>query len=149
MDPLERFDEYANAFEDAFKSDDWSVVEPFFIEDAVYEISGTPPFGGRHEGRDAILEYMQRSVDSFDRRFDEREIEIIDGPHLMDDAVWMQWRVTYTVADAPDLVLEGEERVEFEGGQIRLLEDTYPDGASEPVLAYFEEHADKLNPVGG
>ena len=39
---LERFGQYAAAFEQAFESDDWSVLEPYFTEDAVYESSASP-----------------------------------------------------------------------------------------------------------
>ena len=42
MDPLARFSEYAAAFEEAVRTDDWSGVEPFFTEDAVYEVTGSP-----------------------------------------------------------------------------------------------------------
>ena len=47
---IPRFGAYAAAFEKAFENDDWSVVEPFFHEDAVYEVALPPPFG--EEGPD-------------------------------------------------------------------------------------------------
>ena len=40
MGEIERFGEYAAAFEVAFEKDDWSVLEPFFTENAVYETFG-------------------------------------------------------------------------------------------------------------
>jgi hypothetical protein len=147
MGHIERFQAYAAAFEEAFKSDDWSVVEPYFTEDAVYEIFGGEPFAGRYEGRDAILAYMKQSLDGFDRRFESRELDPLEGPSLKDGAVWMRWRVTYRVADAPPLVIEGEETAEFEGDRIRRLEDQMPADTSA-TLSFFEEHGDKLEPAG-
>ena len=43
MDSLTRFGQYAKAFEEVFVNDDWTHLEPFFTEDAVYEIPGGPP----------------------------------------------------------------------------------------------------------
>jgi hypothetical protein len=40
------FGVYAAAFEEAYVSDDWSMVEPFFTEDATYQINLDPPMGG-------------------------------------------------------------------------------------------------------
>jgi hypothetical protein len=147
MGQIERFQAYAAAFEEAFKNDDWSVVEPYFTEDAVYEIFGGEPFAGRHEGRDAILAYMKQSLDGFDRRFESRALDTLEGPSLKDGAVWMRWRVTYRVADAPPLVVEGEETATFEGDRIRRLEDQMPADASA-TQRFFEEHGDKLESAG-
>ena len=43
MSALARFQQYAEAFEEVFESDDWSHLEPYFTEDAVYEIHAAPP----------------------------------------------------------------------------------------------------------
>ena len=74
MSHLERFAAYAAAFEKAYASDDWSLVEPFFTEDAVYEVPLDPPIGGRFEGRPAILAYFKDVTARFDRHFASREI---------------------------------------------------------------------------
>ena len=95
MDPIQRFAEYAGAFEKAFVSDDWAIVEPFFTEDAEYETLSSPPFGGRIVGRDAVMTQFKNVLDGFDRRFDERNLELVEGPALRDGAVWIRWRVTY------------------------------------------------------
>ena len=105
MDPIKRFLEYAAAFESVYKDDDWSLLEPYFTEDAVYEITGGPPFEGRHEGRDAVFAGLEQAVNSFDRRFDSRELEVLEGPELRDGAVWLRWRATYRVEGAPELRL--------------------------------------------
>jgi hypothetical protein len=147
MNPVERFNAYAAAFEVVFEKDDWSVLEPFFTEDAVYELFGGPPFEGRHDGRKAVFANLKQSLDSFDRRFDSRELEVLEGPLERDGAVWMRWRVTYRVADAPPLVIDGEETAEFDGDRIRRLEDDFAEGTAAAALSWMGEHGAKLRPA--
>ena len=149
MDLVQCFERYAADFEEAFANDRWTAVSEHFAADAVYEIIGGPPMGGLHEGREAVLAHLKRSVDSFDRAFDSRDLEVLEGPELRDGVVWLSWRARYAVAGAPDLVIEGEEKVRFDGDRIVRLEDRYPDGAGAQLLKYMGEHGAKLHPVAG
>lgn len=144
MDPLERFGAYAAAFESFYDSDDLAILEPFFTEDAVYEISGGPPFAGRHQGRDAVLAYLKRSVDGFDRRFASRELELLGGPELRKGAVWLRWRANYRSPGLPELSIDGEETVEFEGDRIRVLRDDFALQASAIVAHWFDHYGGEL-----
>jgi hypothetical protein len=147
MSQLESFARYADDFEKAFETEDWSIVEPHFEPDAVYEIIGEPPLAGLHQGRAAVMAHLQNSVDTFDRSFDSRTLDILEGPEERDSGVWLRWRATYGVAGAPDFVMEGEEAVWFEGDRITRLEDRYPEGVGAAVLGYMGEHGAKLHPV--
>jgi hypothetical protein len=145
MDAIDVFARYAMAFEEACGSDDWSTVSSFFTDDAVYETFAGPPFGGRHEGRSAVIEHLKESVDGFDRRFDTREPpELLAGPELRDGAVWIRWRVIYRLAGAPPLALEGEETAVFDGDRICRLEDRFEDEMSAAVIEWMDAHGDKL-----
>jgi hypothetical protein len=144
MSKIKRFAEYAAAFEEAFVSDDWSVVEPFFTEDAVYEVELDPPMGGRFEGRDAILAYFKFILDRYDRRFQSRSIAVLDGPKEDGDSVWIRGSATYRSAGVPEFVLELEETVTFDGDRISRLEDAYEPSAKEAVASYLKEHGPKL-----
>jgi len=84
-------------------------------------------------------------VDNFDRRFDSRGLELLEGPEVRDAAVWFRWRGTYTVADAPDFVMEGEETATFAGDRIKHLQDRMADGTAENALAYMGAHGAKLS----
>src|SRR6185295_9414185 len=121
MDPIARFVGYAAAFEESYASDDWSKLDPFFTEDAVYQPLAA--FGGPIEGREKLKAAFKSMVDSFDRRFASRAVEVLEGPKLRDGAVWFRWLATYTLAGAPPLRMVGEEIVQFEGERIRQLED--------------------------
>jgi len=144
MSILERFNAYAEAFEVAYESDDFSILEPFFTEGAVYETLADPPLGGRQEGRDAIFAYMKISVAGFDRRFEKRELVVLEGPEVRGNEVWMKWCANYQSEGLPPLALEGEETATFEGDRICRLEDRWSSEAGKTVIEYMEAHGDSL-----
>lgn len=137
-----RFLSYATVFEEAYVSDKWSPVEPFFTEDAVYQPLSV--FGRRVEGRTAIVAAMQQMVDAFDRRFASRRVDLLEGPVERDDTVWLRWAATYTLPGAPALRMVGEESAEFVGGCIHRLEDRMTEDEARRVAAYLDQHGSKL-----
>ena len=126
MDPLARFLEYAAAFEEAVRTDDWSALEPFFTENAVYEVTGSPTFEVRHEGRDAVFAGLKSSLDALDRRFESRTVEMLEGPLERGGAVWMKWRAGYSGPGVPELCIDGRKTAFFEGDRIQRLVDDIP-----------------------
>jgi len=140
MSALAHFAAYAAAFEEAYRTDDWTQVRPFFREDAVYVVGLDPPMGGRFEGRDAILAYFKRILDAFDRRFESREIGALEGPTVDGDTVWLRGHATYRAAGVPELVLVLEETVRFDGDRIAYLEDAYEPTVIETSRAYLDAH---------
>ena len=148
MSNIPRFAEYAGAFEKAYASDDWSLVEPYFHEDAVYEVNAAPPFGGRFEGRDAILAYFQEIVNRLDRRFASREIEGMEGPRETDDSVWLKGAAIYRAEGVPDLRLVLEETARFDGDRIAALADRYEPEMLREFEAYVAAHGERLGIEG-
>jgi len=144
MSRIPRFAEYAAAFEKAYASDDWSLVEPFFTEDAVYEVLLAPPMGGRFGGRRAILAYFQSVLDGFDRRFASREVGLLEGPRESADSVWLRGRAVYRADGVPELAFELEETAWFQGDRIRRLEDRYDAATREALERYLAAHGAKL-----
>ena len=144
MSKTAQFGAYAAAFEKAFVSDDWSLVEPFFTEDAIYEVGLDPPMGGRFEGRPAILAYFKDILDRFDRRFESRKIALLDGPKEDGESVWIRGSATYLAEGVPDFVLELEETVYFEGDRIRRLEDEYEATMKQRISVFLKEHSKEL-----
>jgi hypothetical protein len=147
MDLMQRFDEYAAAFERVYLSDEWSQLEAFFTEDAVYEVHGGPPFGARAEGRKALIAHLRSTVDAFDRRFPSRRLQLLEGPSLEGDRVWLRWRVSYSGPGIPELVLDGEERAHFAGDRIRLLEDRFPPEAGPITEMWFRSFERLIAPT--
>ncbi len=144
MSLVQRFGEYAAAFEKAFETEDWSLIEPYFTEDAVYETLADPPFGGRQEGRRTVVDFLKRSVDGFDRKFGSRELETLEGPEERDGAVWLRWRATYRTEGLPDLAMDGEETAFYEGDLISRLEDRFTSESTKRTTEYLATHGAKL-----
>jgi len=147
MSNIDRYAAYAAAFEEAYASDNWSKLEPFFTEDAVYEFIAPAPFGGKYEGRTAVLAQFKNSVNGLDRRFNSRTIEVLGGPSEKDGGVWVRWAGVYTLTDAPDFRIEGEERAVFAGDRIRRLTDSITDAEAGRAGTYFAQYGAKLKPM--
>jgi hypothetical protein len=136
---------YASDFEKTFADDDWSRLAPYFHEDAVYEVSNVF-FACEVKGPEAIFKALRKSIDSFDRRMDDRTIDVLSGPETSGDEIRLGWAVTYAKAGAPDFVLRGESIARFEGDRIIHLRDRYPDGHNEEIEAWIHDHAPDLDP---
>jgi hypothetical protein len=142
---IERFKEYAVAFERAYETDDWSVLEPLFTDDATYEIPGGPPFGKKFEGRDSILAGFRVDVNSFDRKFDVRIAEFVKPIYEEGGVVHGSWRATYRKAGVPDLVFEGEEQACFRGDQMYRLVSVIDEAQEQVILDWISAHAGSIS----
>ena len=134
MSILDRYQAYADAFEESFEDDDWTRIEPYFTENAVYE-------GGPDEavGRDAVLEKLKGGVDSFDRNMDSRTPDF-ETPTVDGNTLRMKWAVTYTKAGAPDLVISGVEFATFDGDRIERLRDDFDAEAQKTMGEWMAAH---------
>lgn len=140
MSLVQRFEAYAAAFEETFADDDWSRLEPYFTEDAVYDIQGEDPFQARVEGRAEVLSHLKESLNGFDRLFDKRELELRSGPRADGDTVEILWKATYGKNGCPDLTIQGSERASYQGDRIVLLKDTFDPGSAKAVGEYMAAH---------
>ena len=147
MSLVDRFGEYAATFEEVYERNDWSLLDEYFTENAVYETFGGPPFGAVLEGRETIFSQLEKTLDTFDRRFESRDLQILDGPNERDGGVWIRWRVVYRAGTAPPLVMEGEETAYFEGNRIRRLEDRFTGESAKEAVRWLEEHGSHMKPA--
>lgn len=137
MSIVDRYRAYANAFEESYADDDWSRLEAYFTEDAVYE--GDPDA----RGRDAVLAKLRGGVDNFDRRMDSRTPDF-QTPTVDGNTLTMNWTVRYTKAGAPDLAISGVETAVFEGDRIALLRDTFDPEAEKGMGQWMAAHGASL-----
>lgn len=144
---LERFLGYARAFEQAFWSDDWTLLAPHWREDGVHLVHGAPPLGADDRGAAAAIAGLRASVHAIDRRFDVRIPEIVAGPCTREGGVWMRFGLTLRRAGLPELRFEGDHWTRYEDGRIALVEETVEPGAGERVAAYLLEHDARLKPA--
>jgi hypothetical protein len=138
MGLADRYREYAQAFEDAYADDDWSRLEAYFTEDAVYDGGEGPDAVVR--GRGPLLERLKAGVDAFDRRFDTRQLRFVDGPKEDSGRVRVKWEFECTKSGLPALVICGAETAEFEGDRIKLLRDEFDAEARAVLEAWTSRH---------
>jgi ketosteroid isomerase-like protein len=123
MSNLPTFMAYAAAFEQTYADDNWQRLEPFFAEDATYEVSGIPGGGVMH-GRDQIFRGIKKSLDGFDRRMTSRQIVPTAPPTETGNRVTLQGLVRYVRDGAPG-EMHATIVVEFTDGKISRMHDTF------------------------
>lgn len=139
---IDRYREYAAAFEATYIDDDWSRLEPYFAKDVTFRSYYTADI--KVTGREAVVEQLRADVEAFDRRFDERHLEFVGEPRQEGNRVVLQWQMTYVKARAPDLVLLGTETATFSGDLIVLLEGAYAPETFGEFGAWLEKYGEFL-----
>jgi hypothetical protein len=139
MSVLELFLAYEADFEKTIADDRWSRLERYFTENAVYQTYGK--HGRRTRGRAAIFERLRRELDALDRRCKWRRVVTTSGPEVDENRVLRNWVVTFHIDGAADLMIEGSERVTYDGDRISVLEEEPSETAERHLLAWM-----KLNP---
>jgi hypothetical protein len=137
MSIADRYQAYADAFEESYADDDWSRIEQYFTEDAVYE--GDPAA----KGREAVLGKLKGGVDAFDRRMDSRTPDF-QTPSIEGNSLTMNWQVTYTKKGCPDLVISGTETAVFDGDRIKSLRDDFNPEAQKGMEKWMAAHGAAL-----
>ncbi|MDJ0851724.1 MAG: nuclear transport factor 2 family protein [Myxococcota bacterium] len=141
MKTLDRYNEYFEAFEVAYDTDDWSGVEPFFTEDAVYEVTGSAALTGSTSGRDAVMARFKAGLDNLDRKFPiKRRIEVLDGVQEREGYVKIPGRVHYEIPGAPTLHLYMDEEAWFRGDRIERLVDTIPEEEAAKMAKHIAQY---------
>ncbi len=142
MDIAARYQAYAQAFEESYDDDDFSRLEPYFTEDAVYRFA--PGEDGQVQGRDAVLARLKGGVDAFDRRMDHRRLDFEGDPSVDGDTTTARWKGVYTKAGLPDLVISGVEHATFVGDRIAVLADDFDPEAQKGLEEWMQAHGAKL-----
>lgn len=143
MSIVEQFESFAADFEICVSDDDWARLEKYFVENATYQnVGGPDPI---ITGRAAILDFLKNNVESTDRRFDSRNLVALTPPTATGNRLSRKWRCTYKLADAPDLVIEGEARYEFEGELIRTIEEELTPESMQNYFQWMEEYGSVLH----
>jgi len=136
MTIVNRYLTYAEAFERTVRDDQWTRIEPYFTEGAVYE--GEPDA----VGRDAVIRKLKGGLDGFDRTMDSRSLRF-ETPTVDGDTLSVRWSATYTKAGCPDLVLSGIEEATFEQDRIARLRDIFDPAAQKAMSEWMSAHGSK------
>jgi len=139
MTNLNRFLAYAAAFENTYADDDWSRLEPFFADDAVYTVTGLPS-SCEIRGRDNILRGIRRSVDGFDRRMDSRAIVASGMPVDPGHTVTLTGFVRYRRGASPPVELQATIVAELAGERIVRMHDHFT--LDPTAIAWLQQNRD-------
>ena len=145
MDNLTRFMAYAADFEKTYADDDWSRLHQYFADDAVYEVK-SDVFGCSLKGPDAIFKGIKKSLDNFDRKFDERGIDVTGGPHVDGDRLSADWTVTYRKAGKTPYPLRGHTDAYYRDGKIVRLVDSFDAKVGPEAEAWMRQNGMTLDP---
>ena len=138
MSITDRYQAYVDAFEATYEDDEWSRIEGYFTENAVYEAGPEDAVG-----RDAVMAKLKGSINGMDRQMDSRTPNF-QAPEVDGNTLKMSWQVTYTKAGCPDLVISGSETAVFDGDRISSLRDEFDPSAEAALGQWMTAHGDKL-----
>jgi len=142
MEHINRFERFAEDFEAAVADDDWTRLEKHLAEDVTYlNVGGPDPIS---QGRDTVITYLKTDVEQNDRRFDTRTVIALTPPSVEANRLSRQWRCTYTLAGAPNLVIEGEARYLFEGDLIKQIEEEVTVDSLQKLEAWMRDYGELL-----
>ena len=137
MNLVTLFLNWAAAFEETYRDDDWSRLEEFLAPDVVHEVQGAP-FACVVRGRASVLAAIRRSVNGFDRRC-VRTLTPAALPAQEGDAVIVQGTIAYTHGDSPPLVGTVRETATYADGRIVRLVDEYDPASAARARAWLAE----------
>jgi len=142
MDLIDRFNSFAADFEACVADDQWDRLEAYFAANAMYwNVGGPDP---RIKGRSEIIDYLKNDIAKNDRRFDSRTLQGLSEPTVAGQKLSRRWRCTYKLAGAPDLVVEGEARYEFDGELIGSLEEEITPNSMARYVEWMRNYGSKL-----
>jgi hypothetical protein len=140
---MQSFIKYAMAFEEAYASDDWKVVDDLLADNISWVVEGVEaPIGGIFFGREPVINAMRSSCNTFDRRFDTRLPATTATPIEIPGGVYFPFTVTYRHPGLPDAHLNGLEWDFFVDGKLALHREIILN--AQEVLAFVETHDAKL-----
>ncbi len=145
MNVLEQFFAYAGDFEKTCVDDQWQRLRQYFHDDATYEVKASS-IPCLLEGPDAIFAGIKKSLDGFDRKFDKRELALIDEPVIEGNQISANWAVTYRKNEFDPYVLRGQSVAEYRDGKIAALSDTIDPAAETTLGEWVQATGFSVNP---
>ncbi len=145
MDILQEFMAYARDFEQTLVDDQWTRLQRYFADDAVYEVNAES-FGCHLTGPAAIFAGMRKSLDGFDRKFTKRDIEVTSSPETSGDEMRIGWKVVYSKEGLTPFVLRGRSMVRYGNGKIVYLADSYERSVGADLAAWQRDNGLDLDP---
>ena len=140
--------EVGKAFESALFSGDREGLRKIFHPDAVYEVLGTPPTGGRFEGRDRIIASFENRETGLGPGFEYEQISRDWYEDEANEKVFVEIHEKSWLPAHPEdiLVVRTCAVMTFSGGQITSLIDYTDSQAYAEFKARHEAEIPKFSP---
>ncbi|MEM7435276.1 MAG: nuclear transport factor 2 family protein [Myxococcota bacterium] len=145
-DPLFAFLDYVRAFEEGLAHSEWGGVRARLADDARYQVRGPVPFACEVEGADAVVAAFERSVSGFDRKVEQRRLEIRSVARLPGDRVVAELHAGYRRSGAPAVEFPVSVEARLTGGRIAEMTDDYDGARCSAALEWFAAHGEGLDP---
>lgn len=142
---LQRFAEYAQAFEKTYVDDDWTRVEPYFAPDAVYRVVGSTSWDCEVRGRAQIVAAIRKFINEFDRHC-KRTVRPAGPPVEGADAVRIPAVATFMRGDSDELTLHIEMIAQYRDGLIVRLSDVIAAESEACLRTWSERWSPDLQP---
>lgn len=143
---FEIFQSYANAFEHAYDTDDWNVVEDHFADDICFLVLARPVTTIRIEGKESVLSFFKTNLDAVDRRFPtKRQRQNISKLEVNGNYIELNSSAIYTTPDGTKIELTYEEVALInDQGKIKELVSVIPAEDLERLTNSIEINLDEL-----
>jgi hypothetical protein len=144
MNLIQKFIEQRDAFETAYESGDWSLLDPFLHKDIIYEVMNMP-FHCVIKGREHVVAGFKRSVERFDKLC-IRTVGIDTSAHEEGANVLVHSGIRFERPDCPTLHSSLWEIATYRGNRIERIVDVYDPGTRAEFEKWMASWGAGLDP---
>ncbi len=144
---LEIWRAWIAAFDNTTVTGEWSKAGSFLTDDVTYIVAGVP-FGCELRGRDNVLAGFAKSIENFDRKFDERRWAPVDLQIWSDQAVTCLAKGDYRLGETPPITFAAKGSWFFRGDRICLMTDIYDTSEvnAAETLQWLARYGEEMDP---
>lgn len=137
---FEIFQSYANAFEQAYDTDEWDAVADHFSDDICFQVLARPVTTIRTEGKENVISFFKTNLDAIDRRFPtKRQRQNISKLEVNGNYIEVYSSAIYSSPDGTQVELTYEEEAWInDQGKIKELISVIPAGDLERLTSSIE-----------
>lgn len=109
---LEVYKNYATAYEQAVRTDDWSFMEELFSDDIDYQLIAPPIITAKAKGRKNVADFYKMNHDSLDRPFPGKRVRgNINQLLIEDNYLKFSCNIIFLLPDHADIIVPQQEQI--------------------------------------
>jgi hypothetical protein len=134
MNLIDRWREWITAFDQCTADNHWQRLEPYLAVDVVYGVQGVP-YACEVRGRQAVIAAFSKSINGFDRKFDERRWMGVGIKVWEPGAITGRATGWYRLGEHAPMTFSAQSAWIFKGDQLSLMTDIYDSSEADVQLA--------------